>query len=123
MARRFEGLKFERRGSGLYYARFTSLASATTSRPARHLAATHLGRSADNLPGVMYLLGHKQPATTARYMRPQRDAALEIPLAASVSAALPPAKLSTDSGAIVATDSGPLPATDPIPPDEILSDY
>jgi integrase len=30
----------------------------------RHSAATHLGRSSDNLPGVMYLLGHKQPATT-----------------------------------------------------------
>ncbi len=34
----------------------------------RHSAATHLGRSSsNNLPGVMYLLGHKQPATTARY--------------------------------------------------------
>jgi integrase len=36
----------------------------------RHSAATHLGRSSDNLSGVMYFLGHKQPATTARYMRP-----------------------------------------------------
>ncbi len=26
----------------------------------------------------MYLLGHKQPATTARYMRPQKDAAAEV---------------------------------------------
>jgi hypothetical protein len=90
----------------------------------RHSAATHLGRSSDNLPGVMYLLGHKQPATTARYMRPQRDAALEVLLAASTGVTTaPPAKLSTDSGPIVATDSAPHPSTDPIPPDEILNDY
>jgi len=90
----------------------------------RHSAATHLGRSSDNLPGVMYLLGHKQPATTARYMRPQRDAALEVLLAASTAVTTaPPAKLSTDSGPIVATDSGPHPPTDPILPDEILNDY
>ena len=90
----------------------------------RHSAATHLGRSSDNLPGVMYLLGHKQPATTARYMRPQRDAALEVLLAASTPVTTaPPAKLSTDSGPIVATDSGPHPSTDPIPPDETLNDY
>ena len=90
----------------------------------RHSAATHLGRSSDNLPGVMYLLGHKQPATTARCMRPQRDAALEVLLAASTTgSASRPAELSTDSGPIVATDSRPHPSTDPIPPDEILNDY
>jgi hypothetical protein len=90
----------------------------------RHSAATHVGRSSDNLPGVMYLLGHKQPATTARYMRPQRDTALEVLLAASTAATTPPpAKLSTDSGPIAATDSSPHPSTNPIPPDEILNDY
>ena len=51
----------------------------------RQLAATHLGRSSNNLPGVMYLLGHKQPATTARYMRPQKDAAAEVLKAAAAS--------------------------------------
>jgi hypothetical protein len=50
----------------------------------RHSAATHLGRSSNNLPGVMYLLGHKQPATTACYMRPQKDAAAEVLNAAAV---------------------------------------
>jgi integrase len=51
----------------------------------RHSAATHLGRSSDNLPGVMYLLGHKQPATTARYMRPDSDAASEVLQAAAAA--------------------------------------
>ncbi|MEO7178652.1 MAG: tyrosine-type recombinase/integrase [Allosphingosinicella sp.] len=52
----------------------------------RHSAATHLGRTSDNLPGVMYLLGHKQPATTGRYMRPQKDAASEVLRAAANAA-------------------------------------
>ena len=47
------------------------------------VAATHLGRTSDNLPGVMYLLGHKQPATTGRYMRPQKDAASDVLRAAA----------------------------------------
>ncbi len=54
----------------------------------RHSAATHLGRSSNNLPGVMYLLGHKQPATTARYMRPQKDAAAEVLKAAAAARAI-----------------------------------
>jgi hypothetical protein len=32
---------------------------------------------------MMYLAGHKQPATTARYMRPQRHAAEEVLRAAA----------------------------------------
>jgi integrase len=63
----------------------------------RHSAATHLGRSSDNLSGLMYLLGHKQPATTARYMRPQKDAAAEVLGAAAAGAEPPP-----DSGRILA---------------------
>ena len=44
----------------------------------RHSRLTHLGQHSDNLAGVMYLAGHKQPATTARYLRPQKDAAAEV---------------------------------------------
>jgi len=67
----------------------------------RHSAATHLGRSSDNLSGVMYLLGHKQPATTARYVRPQKDAALDVLLAASkqVRPSDPPSAAYPESGA------------------------
>ena len=57
----------------------------------RHSAATHLGRSSDNLPGVKYLLGHKQPATTARYMRPQKDAAAQVLRASAAAKQTPPA--------------------------------
>src|SRR5205823_14035906 len=53
----------------------------------RHSAATHLGRTSDNLPGVMYLLGHKQPATTGRYMRPQKEAASDVPRAPRAASA------------------------------------
>ena len=70
----------------------------------------------DNLAGVMYLLGHKQPATTARYMRPQKDAAIEV-----LRAAIRP-KLSTDSGSIPVTDRHPPAANDTIAPDAILND-
>jgi hypothetical protein len=52
----------------------------------RHSAATHLGRTSDNLPGIMYLLGHKQPATKGRYMRPQKDAASDVLRAAANAA-------------------------------------
>lgn len=38
----------------------------------RHSRLTHLGQVSDNLSGVMFLAGHKQPATTARYLRPQK---------------------------------------------------
>jgi hypothetical protein len=44
----------------------------------RHSRLTFLGTKTDNLSGVMYLAGHKQPATTARYLRPQRSAAEEV---------------------------------------------
>ncbi len=44
----------------------------------RHSRLTHFGRVTDNLAGVMYLAGHTQPATTARYMRPLKDAAEEV---------------------------------------------
>jgi integrase len=38
----------------------------------RHSRLTDLGQHSDNLAGVMYLAGHKQPATTARYLRRRR---------------------------------------------------
>jgi integrase len=44
----------------------------------RHSRLTYLGQVTDNLSGVMYLAGHKQPATTAIYMRPQRAAAKDV---------------------------------------------
>jgi len=44
----------------------------------RHSRLTHFGRVTDNLAGVMYLAGHTQPATTARYMRPLKDAAEDV---------------------------------------------
>jgi integrase len=44
----------------------------------RHSRLTQLGTKTDNLSGVMYLAGHKQPATTARYMRPQKAAARDV---------------------------------------------
>jgi integrase len=40
----------------------------------RHSRLTHLGQVSSNLSGVMYLAGHRQPATTAKYMRPQKAA-------------------------------------------------
>ena len=83
----------------------------------RHSAATHLGRSSDNLAGVMYLLGHKQPATTARYMRPLKDAAAEVLRAAVIH------NLSPDSGAILVEQTQAPDPTAPIPPDQILNDY
>jgi integrase len=44
----------------------------------RHSRLTHLGQVSSNLSGVMFLAGHKQPATTARYLRPQKQAAAEV---------------------------------------------
>jgi len=49
----------------------------------RHSRLTHFGQVTSNLSGVMYLAGHKQPATTARYMRPQKAAAEEVLKAAA----------------------------------------
>ena len=40
---------------------------------------------ATTCPGVMYLLGQKQPATTGRYMRPQKDAASDVLRAAAAA--------------------------------------
>ena len=51
----------------------------------RHSRLTHLGQVTSNLSGVMYLAGHKQPATTARYMRPQKAAAEDVLQAASAA--------------------------------------
>jgi hypothetical protein len=47
------------------------------SRRCRRRVA-YLGQVSDNLSGVMYLAGHKQPPTTARYLRPQKQAAAEV---------------------------------------------
>ena len=44
----------------------------------RHSRLTHLGRVTSNLAGLMYLAGHKQPATTARYMHPDQAAADDV---------------------------------------------
>ncbi len=51
----------------------------------RHSRLTHLGQVTSNLSGIMFLAGHRQPSTTAKYMRPQRAAAEEV-LAAAVAA-------------------------------------
>ena len=53
----------------------------------RHSRLTHLGQVTSNLSGVMYLAGHKQPATTARYLRPQKAAAEEVLRAAGAAQA------------------------------------
>jgi hypothetical protein len=53
-----------------------------------HSRLTYLGTKTDNLSGFMHLAGHRQPATTARYLRPQLTAAEEVLAAAErVSAA------------------------------------
>ncbi len=44
----------------------------------RHSRLTHLGQVSSNLSGVMFLAGHKQPATTACYLRPQKQATAEV---------------------------------------------
>ena len=51
----------------------------------RHSRLTHLGQVSSNLSGVMFLAGHKQPATTARYLRPQKQAAAEVLEAAAAA--------------------------------------
>jgi hypothetical protein len=56
----------------------------------RHSRLTHLGQVTDNLSGVMYIAGHTQPATTARYLRPQKAAAQEVLLAAAVASGTAP---------------------------------
>ena len=44
----------------------------------RHSRLTHLGQVTNNLAGLMYLAGHKQPATTAKYMHPDKAAADDV---------------------------------------------
>jgi integrase len=44
----------------------------------RHNRITHLAESTNNLAGVMYLVGHKRPDTTARYLKPSLRAAEEV---------------------------------------------
>ena len=51
----------------------------------RHSRLTHLGQVTSNLNGMMYLAGHTQPVTTARYRRPQKAAAEEALQAAAAA--------------------------------------
>jgi integrase len=51
----------------------------------RHSRLTHLGQVSSNLSGIMFLAGHRQPSTTAKYMRPQKAAAEEVIQAAAVA--------------------------------------
>ena len=44
----------------------------------RHSRLTHLGQVTSNLSGIMFLAGHRQPSTTAKYLRPQRAAAEDV---------------------------------------------
>jgi integrase len=67
----------------------------------RHSRLTHLGQVTSNLSGVMYLAGHKQPATTARYMRPQKAAAEDV-LQAAAAAGQPEFWLHSGCGATAA---------------------
>jgi integrase len=53
----------------------------------RHSRLTHLGQVTSNLSGLMYLAGHKQPATTARYMHPEKAAADDVLQAAAADTA------------------------------------
>jgi integrase len=75
----------------------------------RHSRLTHLGQHSDNLAGVMYLAGHKQPATTARYLRPQKDAAAEVLRAAAAAGApapSPAAEASPPGGEVTTPHDG-----------------
>jgi integrase len=49
----------------------------------RHSRLTHLGQVTSNLSGIMFIAGHRQPSTTAKYMRPQKAAAEEVLRAAA----------------------------------------
>jgi len=61
-------------------------AKATSDYDFRHSRLTHLGEVSNNLSGIMYLAGHKDPGTTAHYMRPQKRAAEKVLAAASAAA-------------------------------------
>jgi hypothetical protein len=50
-----------------------------------HSRLTHFGQVSSNLSGVMYLAGHRQAATTTKYMRPQKAAAEEVLRAAAAA--------------------------------------
>ncbi|MGO9665964.1 MAG: tyrosine-type recombinase/integrase [Polyangia bacterium] len=67
----------------------------------RHSRLTHLGQVTSNLSGLMYLAGHKQPATTARYMHPEKAAADDVLQAAAADTA----ELRLDSGPAVGVHS------------------
>jgi len=87
----------------------------------RHSRATHLGQKSDNLNGMMYLHGWTQPATAARYMRPQRAAAEEVLQAAASGAASdelwPPtesvARMPTRTTNSAKKEKGPEPSENP----------
>ncbi len=51
----------------------------------RHSRLTHLGQVTSNLSGIMFLAGHRQSSTTAKYMRPQKAAAEEVLQAAAAA--------------------------------------
>jgi integrase len=50
-------------------------AERVTDYDFRHSRLTYLGEVSDNLSGIMFIAGHKDPGTTARYMKPQKRAA------------------------------------------------
>ena len=66
-----------------------------------HSRLTHLGQVTSNLSGVIYLAGHKQPATTARHMRPQKAADEDV-LQAAAAAGQPEFSLHSGCGATAA---------------------
>lgn len=49
-----------------------------TERYLRHNRITHWAEESDNLAGIMYLAGHSNPQTTARYAKPSLRAALAV---------------------------------------------
>jgi site-specific recombinase XerD len=61
-------------------------AKAISDYDFRHSRLTHLGEVSNNLSGIMYIAGHKDPGTTAHYMRPQKRAAEKVLAAASAAA-------------------------------------
>lgn len=54
-------------------------ASRCTPYDLRHAFGTHMVERSNNLPGVAYLMGHRNTGTTsARYVHPSRRAALDV---------------------------------------------
>lgn len=66
----------------------------------RHSRLTHLGQVTNNLAGLMYLAGHKQPATTAKYMHPDKAAADDVLQAVAAAGALKSRPRSGRAGAV-----------------------